>query len=134
MGPAVQLPGRLFAQFTVGLNLFGFFAVALLSGSLANSVRSAGAQLDQASTEIADLQALNRHVIDSGLATLIGAARGDVQPGRRSDRRRADPVGDREAHRRGAAAAVGVCRHWRAIDQTRREVEFRHRAADGRGN
>ncbi len=52
--------------------MFGFFAVALLSGSLANSLRSAGAQLEQASTEIADLQALNQHVIDSlpsGLAT-----------------------------------------------------------------
>ena len=54
------------------INLFGFFAVALLSGSLAESVRSAGARLEQASTEIADLQALNQHVIDSlpsGLAT-----------------------------------------------------------------
>src|SRR5581483_10091400 len=68
----VVLPARSFAQYTVALNLFGFFAVALLSGSLANSLRSAGAQLEQASTEIADLQALNQHVIDSlpsGLAT-----------------------------------------------------------------
>src|SRR5262249_53530607 len=48
------------------------FAVALLSGSLADSLRSAGAQLRQASTEIADLQAINQRVIDSmpsGLAT-----------------------------------------------------------------
>jgi two-component system sensor histidine kinase PilS (NtrC family) len=60
------------AQYTVALNLFGFFAAALLSGSLANRLRSAGAQLEQASTAIADLQALNQHVIDSlpsGLAT-----------------------------------------------------------------
>ena len=60
------------AQYTVALNVFGFFAVALLSGSLAESLRSAGARLEQASTEIADLQALNQHVIDSlpsGLAT-----------------------------------------------------------------
>jgi two-component system, NtrC family, sensor histidine kinase PilS len=66
------LPARSFAQYTVALNVFGFFAVALLSGSLANSLRSAGARLQQASTEIADLQALNQHVIDSlpsGLAT-----------------------------------------------------------------
>ena len=51
---------------------FGFFAVALLSGSLADSLQSAGARLEQASDEIADLQALNQHVIDSlpsGLAT-----------------------------------------------------------------
>jgi two-component system sensor histidine kinase PilS (NtrC family) len=53
-------------------------AVAFLSGSLANSLRSAGAQLEQASTEIADLQALNQHVIDSlpsGLATTDAAYR-----------------------------------------------------------
>ena len=66
------LPPRSLAQYTVGLNLLGFFAVALLSGSLAESVRAAGARLQQASTEIADLQALNEHVIDSlpsGLVT-----------------------------------------------------------------
>src|SRR5436190_11072444 len=60
------------AFYTVTLNVFGFFAVALLSGSLANSLQSAGAQLEQASEEIADLQALNQIVIDSlpsGLAT-----------------------------------------------------------------
>jgi two-component system sensor histidine kinase PilS (NtrC family) len=58
--------------------MFGFFAVALLSGSLANSLRSAGARLEAASSEIADLQALNQHVIDSlpsGLATTDQAHR-----------------------------------------------------------
>ena len=66
------LPPRSFAQYTVALNVFGFFAVAILSGSLAESVRSAGARLERASTQIADLQAFNQHVIDSlpsGLAT-----------------------------------------------------------------
>jgi len=69
---SIVLPPRSVAQYTVALNLFGFFAAALLSGSLANRLRSAGAQLEQASTAIADLQALNQHVIDSlpsGLAT-----------------------------------------------------------------
>jgi two-component system sensor histidine kinase PilS (NtrC family) len=69
---ATPLPAQSVAEYTVALNVFGFFAVALLSGSLANSVRSAGARLEQASTQIADLQALNQHVIDSlpsGLAT-----------------------------------------------------------------
>jgi two-component system sensor histidine kinase PilS (NtrC family) len=69
---AYALPSRSFARYTVALNVFGFFAVALLSGSLADSLRSAGARLEQASTAIADLQALNQHVIDSmpsGLAT-----------------------------------------------------------------
>jgi two-component system sensor histidine kinase PilS (NtrC family) len=59
------LPPRTVAEYIVALNLFGFFAVALLSGSLAENVRSAGARLERASTEIADLQALNQHVIDS---------------------------------------------------------------------
>jgi len=67
-----SLPSGSMARYTVTLNVFGLFAVALLAGTLANSLRSAGAQLEQASTEIADLQALNQHVIDSlqsGLAT-----------------------------------------------------------------
>ncbi len=69
---AIVLPTYLVAANIVALNLFGFFAVAVLSGSLAESVRSAGAKLRQASSEIADLQALNQHVINSltsGLAT-----------------------------------------------------------------
>jgi len=60
------------ALYTVGLNVFGFTAVAGLSGYLAESLRRAGAQLEQASTQLADLQAFNQHVIDSltsGLAT-----------------------------------------------------------------
>jgi two-component system sensor histidine kinase PilS (NtrC family) len=70
--PLAALPTASIAQYRVALNLFGFFAVALLSGSLAESVRSAGARLEQASTTIADLQALNQHIVDSlpsGLAT-----------------------------------------------------------------
>jgi len=66
------LPAPFVAQYRVGLNVFGFFAVALLSGSLSDSLRSAGARLEEASTTIADLQALNQNIIDSlpsGLAT-----------------------------------------------------------------
>ena len=69
---SIALPPRTTAQYIVALNVFGFFAVALLSGSLAEGMRSAGAQLEEASSTIADLQALNQHVIDSlpsGLAT-----------------------------------------------------------------
>ena len=83
----LALPPASVARYTVALNVFGFFAVALLSGSLADSLRSAGARLEQASTEIADLQALNQHVIDSlpsGLATTDpGAAHPHLQPRRR---------------------------------------------------
>ena len=69
---ALALPARSVAEYTFALNAFGFFAVAWLSGSLAEGLRSTGVQLAQASSEIADLQALNQHVIDSlpsGLAT-----------------------------------------------------------------
>src|SRR5436189_1808461 len=69
---SIALPQRTTGQYIVALNVFGFFAVALLSGSLAEGMRSAGAQLEEASSTIADLQALNQHVIDSlpsGLAT-----------------------------------------------------------------
>jgi two-component system, NtrC family, sensor histidine kinase PilS len=66
------LPPFRVALFTVGLNIFGFFAVALLSGHLAESVRRAGEQLEEASNQLADLQAFSQYVIDSlmsGLAT-----------------------------------------------------------------
>ena len=68
----VGLPARAAAQYVVGMNLFGFFAVAMLSGSMAESVRKAGVRLELASNAIADLQALNQNVIDSlpsGLTT-----------------------------------------------------------------
>jgi two-component system sensor histidine kinase PilS (NtrC family) len=71
-GDAIELPSTSAAQYRVALNVFGFFAVALLGGSLAESLRSAGAQLEEASTQIAGLQAFNQHVIDSlpsGLVT-----------------------------------------------------------------
>lgn len=66
------LPPPRIAAYTFGINIFGFFAIALLAGSLAESVRHAGARLERASNEIADWQAFNQHVIDSltsGLAT-----------------------------------------------------------------
>ncbi len=72
LGPQ-QLPGQRFAQYTVAINLFGFFAVALLSGSLAENLRSAGARLERASTQIADLRAFNQYVIDSLLSGLVTA-------------------------------------------------------------
>src|SRR3954462_10644209 len=67
-----NLPGLRFAQYTVAINLGGFFAVAVLAGSLAEGLRSAGARLEDASHEIEDLRAFNEYVIDnllSGLAT-----------------------------------------------------------------
>jgi two-component system sensor histidine kinase PilS (NtrC family) len=66
------LPEFRVALFTTGLNIFGFIAVAGLSGYLAEGLRRTGAQLEETSTQLADLQAFNQHVIDSltsGLAT-----------------------------------------------------------------
>jgi two-component system sensor histidine kinase PilS (NtrC family) len=66
------LPPVRVAVFTAALNVFGFMAVAGLSGFLAEGLRRTGAQLEETSTQLADLQAFNQHVIDSltsGLAT-----------------------------------------------------------------
>ncbi|HEX6976146.1 MAG TPA: ATP-binding protein [Vicinamibacterales bacterium] len=66
------LPPLRIAIFTVGLNIFGFVAVAGLSGSLAEGLRRADEKLAHASDQLADLQAFSQHVIDSltsGLAT-----------------------------------------------------------------
>jgi two-component system sensor histidine kinase PilS (NtrC family) len=67
-----DLPPVNVAYYTIALNAFGFFAVAVLSGSLAERARRGEAQLEQATEEIADLQAFNQYVLDnllSGLAT-----------------------------------------------------------------
>jgi two-component system sensor histidine kinase PilS (NtrC family) len=70
--PATPLPAGRVAVYTVVINVFAFFAVAFLAGSLAEGVRIAGVRLERASTELAHIQAMNQHVIDSltsGLAT-----------------------------------------------------------------
>jgi two-component system, NtrC family, sensor histidine kinase PilS len=69
---AGTLPSVSVAQYTVGLNAFGLFTVALLSGALAERLRRADFKLERASEKIADLQFFNQYVIDnllSGLAT-----------------------------------------------------------------
>jgi two-component system, NtrC family, sensor histidine kinase PilS len=66
------LPPNRVALYMTGFNVFLFFSIAVLSGSLADRLQRAGARLERASSEIADLQAFNQHVIDSlssGLAT-----------------------------------------------------------------
>ena len=69
--PVVELPTLGVAQYTVAINLSGFFAVGLLAGSLAESVRSAGARLEYASHEIRDLRKYNENVINSLLSGLV---------------------------------------------------------------
>jgi len=72
------LPSQEIAWLTIGLNVFGFLAVGLLTGYLAENLRRAGEHLEQASSQIADLRALSQHVIDSltgGLTTADPAGR-----------------------------------------------------------
>ena len=68
----VARPPAPMAFYMVGLDIFAFLSVAILSGYLADRLRTAHASLARASSEIADLQAFNQHVIEgltSGLAT-----------------------------------------------------------------
>jgi len=67
----VVLPPARVAQYTVGINIFAFLAVAALAGSLAESLRLAGASLARASKEIEDLQAFNQDIIDSLTSGLL---------------------------------------------------------------
>jgi two-component system sensor histidine kinase PilS (NtrC family) len=69
--PVVELPTLRVAQYTVAINLGGFLAVAMLAGSLADSLRSAGARLEHASLAIRDLRAFNEYVINSLLSGLV---------------------------------------------------------------
>ena len=66
------------AGLTLAINLFGFFAVAWLAGSLAEGWRTAGASLERASSAMADLREFNDLVINnllSGVATADEHAR-----------------------------------------------------------
>jgi len=136
----VSLPSRSFARYTVALNVFGFFAVALLSGSLANSLRSAGARLQEASTEIADLQALNQRVIDSmpsGLATtdedyriLTFNRAAEAITGVTFETAFRKPIA--EVLQLRSEAIESIAKGLR-VDSARRH-EFRYRTGDGRGD
>ena len=71
IGPLARPPATL-AFYMAGLDIFGFLAVAVFSGYLAERLRTVNASLVLASSEIADLQAFNEHVIEgltSGLVT-----------------------------------------------------------------
>ena len=137
---SIVLPSQSVARYTVMLNVFGFFAVALLSGSLADSLRYTGARLEQTSSELADLQALNQHVIDSlpsGLATTDptrriltfnrGAEAITGVPFRDAAGRRIDEVLQLPPP---LMATIDRELHARAV----RRHEFRYRSTDGRGD
>ncbi len=95
----------------MAINLSGFFAVALLAGSLAESLRSAGARLEYASHEIRDLRKFNENVINSLLSGLVTT----------------DADGRILTFNRAASVILGISE--RARDQARRD---RRAAAAGR--
>ena len=68
---AAQLPPISVALYTTSLGVFGFIAVAGLSGHLAERLHRADIRLDLASTQLADLQAFNQDVIESLTCGLI---------------------------------------------------------------
>ena len=133
-----NLPSRSAAQYIVALNLCGFFGVALLSGSLAEGVRSVGARLELASTEIADLQALNQHVIDSlpsGLLTTDTAQRiltfnhaAETICGLPFQQVAGRPVGAVMQLPEGLVTAL----NHGLVGASARRLEFKHKRPDGR--
>ncbi len=62
--PTVILPPQAVA-YTVFLNIFAFYTVALLTNYLSESLRLAGRRLEEASDSLADLEVFNQTIIDS---------------------------------------------------------------------
>jgi two-component system sensor histidine kinase PilS (NtrC family) len=125
-GGDVLLAPRL-AIFTVGLNVFGFLAVAALSGYLAEGLRRTGAQLEEASSQLADLQAFNQHVIDS---LTSGLATSDMQGRLLTFNRAAETITGFSAAEAVGASAVEVLQLPGPLHAKRQEYGF-HRS-DGR--
>jgi two-component system sensor histidine kinase PilS (NtrC family) len=132
------LPPVQIAQYTVALNTFGFFFVALLSGSLAERARRGERRLEQATEEIADLQAFNQYVLDnlvSGLAT--ADAQNNVVTFNRSamlitGRHGALPIGRpvQEVLQLPAAFASTIAQDLARVRSMRTDYQFAH--PDGR--
>jgi two-component system sensor histidine kinase PilS (NtrC family) len=135
--PLVELPTLGVARYTVAINLSGFFAVALLAGSLAEGLRSAGARLEYASHEIRDLRKFNEHVINSLLSGLVTTdADGRILtfnraasvilgiPSAQAIRRDAVEVLQLPEDARAGLAGLGDARTFR--------IDSQHRTGDGR--
>jgi len=61
---SVALPAQVVA-YTIFLNVFAFYTVALLTSYLSESLRLAGRKLEEASDSLADLEVFNQTIIDS---------------------------------------------------------------------
>jgi two-component system sensor histidine kinase PilS (NtrC family) len=136
-GDVVELPTRQFAQYTLAINIFGFMAVALLSGSLAERLRSAHARLQDASNQIQDLRAFNEYVINGLLSGLVTAdSSGRIMTFNRAAAAITGvPVDQAIGHDSGEVLQLPADTRLRmtALAQTRSvRVEFEYRAGDGR--
>ncbi len=136
-GDVLELPTGQFAQYTIAINIFGFAAVALLSGSLAERLRSADARLEDASHQIQDLRAFNEYVIDGLLSGLVTAdAQGRILTFNRSAAAITGIPAD-QAVGQDAGEVLQLPADTRlrmtTLAQTRSvRVEFEYRAGDGR--
>jgi two-component system, NtrC family, sensor histidine kinase PilS len=64
-GPMLPVLPRQVVVYTIFLNVFGFYTVALLTSYLSENLRLTGRKLEEASDFLADLQVLNQTIIDS---------------------------------------------------------------------
>ncbi len=64
-GPVLPVLPKQVVVYTIFLNVFGFYTVALLTSYLSENLRLTGRQLEEASDFLADLQVLNQTIIDS---------------------------------------------------------------------
>jgi two-component system, NtrC family, sensor histidine kinase PilS len=134
----LPLPAFRIAQYTIATNVFGFFAVALLSGSLAEGLRRADDRLVRASNEIADWQAFNQHVIDSltsGLATTDYSGR-IISFNRAAETITARPaisvIGRRISDVMTFPAEFAAALEAHLAGAVSRRADFSHRTGDGR--
>ncbi len=136
--PGVVLPSPQVAQYTVAINALGFLAVGLLSGSLSESVRRAGVELADASTEIENLQAFNQHIVDSLTMGIVTADRdGRVLTFNRvaeaiTGRPVASAVGENVIDVLHLPPEFAVDLDGRARDPMNRRADYRYRTPDDR--
>jgi two-component system sensor histidine kinase PilS (NtrC family) len=138
VNPTMVLPPGQVAQYTVAINVLGFLAVGFLSGALAERVRRADVKLAHASTEIAALQALNQHIIDSmtmGIVTsgmdgrvLTFNRTAEAMTGLAAERVEGRPVVEVLQLPEDFSAGLAV----NAEGPLNRRADFRYQTADGR--
>jgi two-component system, NtrC family, sensor histidine kinase PilS len=72
-GPAFPVMPKQVVVYTIFLNVFGFYTVALLTSYLSENLRLTGRKLEEAADFLADLQVFNQTIIDSITSGLMTA-------------------------------------------------------------